>query len=126
MKAEAPVGRPPARAAFILSPSSLILSFTGLALVAVLSLAPLLLGRGAVKPVGKPLLGSREVGEVVVLLGMGLAILVRAMADRRREPYAILLNLGFVLIAAAATVCHWCVVDARYDIVNGERNYFEI
>jgi hypothetical protein len=126
MKAEAEVGGQSAREPFILHPSSIILSITGLALLAVLSLAPLLLGRGAVQPVGTPLLGSREIGKAVVLLGMALAILVRALADRRQEPYALLLNLGFVLIAAGATICHWCVVEARYQITDGERDYFEV
>jgi hypothetical protein len=126
MKAEEEVNGQPASELLILHPSSVILSFTGLALVAALSLAPLFLGRGAVQPVGRPLLGSRGIGEAVVLLGMGLAIFVRTMADRRHGPYAVLLNIGFILVAAAATACHWCVVDTRYQIVNGERDYFQV
>lgn len=125
MKAEVEVGGPAAREPFALYPSSSILPLTGLTLVGALSLAPFFLGRSAVQPVGTPLLGSREIGEAVVLLGMGLAIFVRIRADRRRESHAALLNLGFVLIAAAATAWHWYVVDTRYQIVDGERDYFQ-
>src|SRR5262245_32945962 len=126
MKAEREVGGQPAREPFTPHSSSVILSFTGLALLAALSLAPLVLGRTAARPVGNPLLGSREIGEAVVLLGMALAILLRALADRRHEPYAVLLNLGFVLLAAAATACHWYIVDSRYQIRDGERDYFQV
>jgi hypothetical protein len=126
MKAEAELGEPPAREQFILHPSSFILPFIGLALLAALSLAPFFLGKAAVRPVGTPLLGSLEIGEAVVLMVMGLAIFVRILADRRCEPYAILLNLGFILIAAGSTACHWCIVDSRYRIVDGEREYFEV
>jgi hypothetical protein len=126
MKAEEEVGGQPERELLIRQSSSFIFPFIGLGLVAGLSLAPFLLGRAAVRPVGTPLLGSREIGKAVVLLGMGLVIFVRALADRRHEPHAILLNLGFVLIAGAATACHWCIVDARYQVVDGQRDYYEV
>jgi hypothetical protein len=126
MKAEEEVGGQQSSEPFASYPLSFILPFVGLALLAALSLAPFFLGRGPSKPVGTPLLGSREIGEAVVLLSMGLAIVVRILADRRHEPYAVLFNFGFMLIAAWATLCHWCIVEARYQITDGERDYFEV
>jgi hypothetical protein len=125
MKTETDAGERAATGPYILHPSSGILSFTGLALLGSLSLAPFFLGRGPVQPVGNSLLGSREIGEAVVLFCMALAIVVRVLADRPHERYAIALNLGFALIAAAATYCHWYVVDTRYTISQGERDYYQ-
>src|SRR5262245_53456081 len=88
------------------------LAWLGLLLTAVLSLTPLV---GEPRPVAflpPPASAARAWGgKALVVVLMGVAVAVRARADRRGEPHAGLLTVGFVALAGLLTACHWYEVD---------------
>jgi hypothetical protein len=97
-----------------------VLGWLGLALVAVLSVTPLLLNRagvGFVAPYSTA--GAAWVSKAIVLLAMGLAVAMRVRADRADEPWAGRLAVLCVALAAYMTRCHWQEVDAYYHDADG-------
>jgi hypothetical protein len=88
------------------------LAWLGLLLTALLSLTPLV---GEPRPVEfLPPHATAMLtwgGKALVVLLMAVAVAVRARADRRTEPHAGLLTVGFVALAGLLTACHWYEVD---------------
>jgi hypothetical protein len=128
--ARAPEGTQPLSAGFRW------LGWSGVGIVATLSVLPFFLdpspGRFAPRQTGW--VAALTKGSVV--LGMVLAVGLRARADRSRERHAVGLNVTFVLLAVALTVCHWLLIDrggftvsegrqlVRYENVNWQRGLY--
>src|SRR6516225_8525724 len=97
------------------------LGWLGLALVAVLSVVPLLLGRGGVGFVAPySLTGAAWASKAVVVLAMLLAVALRVQVDRAEESWAGCLALLCMSLAGYMTARHWEEVDVYYqDLASG-------
>src|SRR5262249_41102908 len=92
--------------------SAMNLTGLGFALLALLSLPPLLLETPPVEfPAAPASPAAVWAARVAVLLAMGLAVGLRARADRRDEARPLALHAGLVLLAGLMTLCHWFEVD---------------
>lgn len=106
-------------------PSSILMPAAGLFLLAVLSLAPLLCETTPVDflpPHSSIALAWASKAAVGVL--MGLAVLLRARADRAHEPRAVLVTLTLVLVAAVMTGWHWYWLDLVEGVEAWQRDMY--
>jgi hypothetical protein len=90
------------------------LAGVGLVLLAALSLAPLLLETVPVwfvPPLAPPLLGWAA--KVLVVALMCLAVVLRAIADRRSESQPGLVAVALVVLSGLLATYHWVEVDTR-------------
>lgn len=103
---------------------SALLLGVGLALIALLSIAPLLQSRPIHFVAPSPSTAARTGQKAFVLLAMGLAIFAAVRSESRRGA-ASARALAFAAIAAALTACHWSIVELRHSVENGHPNYFQ-
>jgi hypothetical protein len=86
----------------------------GLSLLAAAGLGPLLFGTtpAHLLPAHRTVT-AQWVGHVAVILMLGTALLVRALADRAADQGAVWQMIGFSVVAAVLTFYHWLEVDLR-------------
>jgi hypothetical protein len=97
-----------------------------LGLVAVISLAPLVLEPRPIHFI-RPLPGSHTnlTGKVIVVLVMVSAIVAGAGLSSRQQRFTWAIVILFASTAALLTACHWYIVDTRHTVTAGRVDYFQ-
>jgi hypothetical protein len=99
--------------------STRLWAYLGLALTALLSIAPLVLESRPVDFLPTP----SDLGRVFVATALLSAVAVRAWLDQRSGESA-WWTMAFALLAAAMTVVHWFMVDVHPLAANWQRDYY--